>query len=78
MNAHNLAFECVPELYVGKFDLTTAKALSTGKSVYSDIQPVKEGVVIKSLKDQMCYMGRKVLKLINDDYLLDRSNTDNH
>lgn len=68
----------VPLLFRGPFNEAHAKLLSQGDSVLAPAQKVREGVVIKPLKDEKCYIGRKVLKLINDDYLLRDDNTDFH
>lgn len=65
-----LGLEVVPELYNGPFNLDAAKALTKGNSVYAPGQKVREGVVVKPIVEQQTYMGRKVLKLISEDYLL--------
>lgn len=54
----------VPILYKGPFNEAHAKKLATGDSILSSAQKVKEGVVIRSPE------GHKLVKLINDDYLL--------
>lgn len=72
-------FEMVPELYRGIYDLEKIKELTKGNSVYAPSQKVREGVVIKSLvgyDDE--YHGKKARKLISEDYLADKSNTDEH
>jgi RNA ligase (TIGR02306 family) len=68
----------VPELYRGPFNAEAAKALTAGNSVIAPTQKVREGVVIKPLKEEHCRIGRKVLKLISDEYLLVKGNTDFH
>jgi len=68
----------VPVLYTGPFDATLAKALTLGNSVLASTQKVREGVVIKPVTETKCHMGRKVLKLISDVYLLNDDNTDFH
>lgn len=67
----------VPELYRGPFDLELIKHFVTGDSVLHPGQKVREGVVVRPVKEQLCYAGRKVLKLISDEYLL-RDNTEFH
>jgi RNA ligase (TIGR02306 family) len=62
-------FETVPELYRGPFNIYTAKALTSGDSVLVPAQKVREGVVVKSLKETNSIIGRKVLKLISEKYL---------
>jgi hypothetical protein len=41
-------------------------------------QKVREGVVLRPVVETKCHIGRKVLKLISDDYLLREDNTDFH
>lgn len=59
----------VPEIYRGPFNKDLVKNLTLGDSVLCPEQKVREGVVIKPLKNTVCYMGRKVLKLISEQYL---------
>ncbi|MFA5021377.1 MAG: RNA ligase family protein, partial [Patescibacteria group bacterium] len=69
----------VPILYWGPFSLEHAKKLTEGNSVLCPTQKVREGVVIKPAEEtNHPHLGRKVLKLISDAYLLDKQNTDNH
>ena len=72
----------VPMLYAGPFDVHKIPALSRGKSLLSPAQRVREGCVVRPIKEMAHELynfmgGRKILKSINDDYLLDHSNTDN-
>ena len=60
----------VPVLYKGPFDAANAKALTKGNSILAPTQKVREGVVIRPTKEEKCQMGRRVLKLISDEYLL--------
>lgn len=66
-----------PILYQGPFDLAKIKALTLGDSVLDHTQKVREGVVVKPLKETVTYIGRKVLKFISDEYLL-KDQTDFH
>lgn len=59
-----------PIRYIGVFDLEYIRTLATGPSILAPSQKVIEGVVVKSAQEQGSYMGRKVLKLLNDKYLL--------
>ena len=68
----------VPVLYIGEYNKDNAKKLSTGGSVIDPANKVIEGVVIKPLKEQQSYAGRKILKLINDNYLLLKDNSEFH
>lgn len=74
--AKERGFDMVPVLYRGIFNPALAKELSSGPSVYCPAQKVREGVVIKA----QAYYGKdshkKALKLINEAYLDDVSNTD--
>jgi hypothetical protein len=60
----------VPILYVGPFDIAKVKELTKGNSILAPSQKVREGVVVKSIENQECYIGRKMLKFISDEYLL--------
>jgi RNA ligase (TIGR02306 family) len=71
-------FEMCPELYRGTYNRDLAKSLTKGNSVYCPTQKVREGVVLKPLKETDSHAGRKLLKLISEDYLNDQSNTDYH
>jgi len=68
----------VPILYHGPFSMEIANKVLEGPSVICADQKVKEGVVIKSDREQTCHMGRMVLKHINPEYLLLKGNTDFH
>ncbi len=68
----------VPILFTGPYDVEYIKNLSKGNSVLCPAQKIREGVVVKPLNESTCYMGRKVLKLINDDYLLKAETTELH
>ena len=69
----------VPVLYEGPMSGANINELKSGPSVFApEYQPVREGVVVKPQVEQKCFMGRKILKMINDDYLLNPENTDFH
>jgi RNA ligase (TIGR02306 family) len=63
-------FETTPELYYGPFNKEKIMELKSGPSVYCPEQKVREGVVVKPVKEEKCRIGRKVLKFISEDYLL--------
>lgn len=67
----------VPYLYRGRFHKEHADSLRTGRSHVGD-QPVREGIVIKCANERDAWHGRRVLKYINDDYLLQKDLTDFH
>lgn len=69
----------VPTLYSGPFNLELIKQrLVKGPSILDLNQPIREGVVIRPVCEQATHMGRKVLKLINDDYLMKADTTEAH
>lgn len=76
--ARSRGFDFVPVLYRGPFNADQAKALSQGESVYSGIQKVREGCVIKRAKGYGEMGTKHAKKLINPAYLDDATNTDNH
>jgi RNA ligase (TIGR02306 family) len=63
-------FDRAPEVFRGPFDLAAVKELTKGDSVYAPCQRICEGVVVKPLSEQTCFIGRKALKVISDAYLL--------
>jgi RNA ligase (TIGR02306 family) len=67
----------VPELYVGPFVFELIDNMRKGDSTVGG-QRTREGVVIKPTVEKVSMVGRKVLKFINDDYLLKEDNTDFH
>lgn len=66
----------VPQLYVGPYNDQLVRALAEGDSLVGQ-QKVREGVVIKPVVEQVSMVGRKVLKLVSDTYLL-KDQTDFH
>lgn len=67
----------VPMLHRGPFSLELANKLRQGDSLIGG-QKVREGIVIKPIAEDKSWTGaRKVLKFINDTYLL-KDNTDFH
>jgi len=71
-------FEFVPVLYRGPFNKDFIYTLTKGPSVYCPSQKVREGVVVKSRFNYDTDGNKKALKWINEDYLADKNNTDNH
>ena len=68
----------VPVLYVGPYNKEKIMSMVSGPSVLCPDQKVREGIVVKAVKEQTTHMGRKILKLINPDYLLDKNNSEWH
>jgi RNA ligase (TIGR02306 family) len=72
-----MGLERVPELYTGPYRDHIVKKLRAGASTIQG-QPIREGVVIKPMVEQIASIGRKVLKYINDDYYLLKDGSDFH
>lgn len=66
-----------PLLYAGPFSKERAINHASGYSYMSPSEPIREGIVIRPIHEQTCYLGRKILKLVSDEYLL-RDNSDFH
>lgn len=61
----------VPVVYNGLFDWDTMLKLTKGPSLINSTQKVREGIVVRSVKEESSpYIGRKVLKFVSDEYLL--------
>ena len=82
--AHCLHFDIptVPLLFRGEFDYAHISGLASGKTTMLD-QPGKkdllEGIVIKpQVERQHPKLGRVILKMISDDYLLRRDGSEKH
>jgi RNA ligase (TIGR02306 family) len=68
----------VPKLYVGPFSQHELDYCTNGNSMFWPNQ-IREGCVVKSLiESNDPRIGRKVLKSINDEYLLKQNRTDFH
>lgn len=76
--AKERGFDFVPTLYKGIFNAEMAKQLVTGNSVYCPQEKVKEGIVVKIRTGYSVNGSKQALKMINEAYLDDMSNTDNH
>jgi len=70
----------VPTLYEGKFNWELVEKLSQGKTKMPMENPhIREGCVVKSAEEERHpKLGRKILKFINDAYLLRKKGTENH
>jgi len=69
--------ERVPFISICEYNEQFVRATAKGPSAIGN-QPVREGIVIKAAAEENCYIGRKVLKLINEDYELAKDNTEFH
>ena len=68
----------VPFLYIGPYSKQIVDTFTIGASLLCPTgQPIREGCVIKPLEEKNNpYVGRKVLKSINSEYLLLKNNSD--
>jgi RNA ligase (TIGR02306 family) len=76
--AKERGFTFVPVLYRGIYNQEFAKQLASGPSVYSECEKVREGIVVKIRQGYGQNGSKQALKMINEQYLDDASNTDNH
>jgi len=61
----------VPVLGLNPCSLQELKDLAKGRSIVSGVTHIREGVVVKSYEERTDpRLGRVILKVINDDYLL--------
>jgi RNA ligase (TIGR02306 family) len=74
-----LGLPSVPVVFRGPFSKEAVKKLSGGPSVLDFKTKAREGVVIHpEVESQHPMLGRKILKFINDEYLLKADMTDFH
>jgi len=76
--SYTIGVDFVPVLYRGMWKDCPINDLVSGPSVLCPEQKVREGVVVKSAKETTGYMGRKVFKFINPEYLLAKGNSEWH
>lgn len=76
--AKERGFDFVPVVYRGVWDKELAEKLSTGPCDYYPKHSVKEGVVVKSRYNYGEFGSKKAYKIINPEYLDNKTNTDNH
>lgn len=76
---NRVGLSMVPILYVGPYSKEILDGYAVGPSVLApEAQPIREGCVIRPITEQLCYMGRKLLKRINDEYLLKGETSEFH
>jgi RNA ligase (TIGR02306 family) len=69
--------ELAPILYVGDFSMEEMEYHVEGPS--SDgTQPIREGIVVRTVHEETGYNGRQIYKLLNPEYLLLKDNSDFH
>ena len=73
---------CVPLLFRGKIDERTLKYCTNGKSILAkrnNKDQMQEGCVVKpEIEENHPRVGRKILKSINEEYLLTKNRTEHH
>ena len=63
-----------PTIYVGPYDYIKMEELSKGNTIIKDVNHIREGIVIRPMKEKFNEkIGRVILKFLNDDYLLDQN-----
>ncbi len=65
----------IPPSYRTIFNKEEIYRMTFGASLLCPEQPVREGIVVRSVDHSN---GRRILKWISEDYLDDKSNTDFH
>ena len=87
VNSTNFRINCgargipiVPFLYIGPYSKEIVDIYTVGASKLCPTgQPIREGCIVKSLEEKVnLFIGRKVLKSINPEYLLLKNGTDFH
>lgn len=69
----------VPVIYEGKWKNSFIDELSSGKSLVSDIEQIREGIVIKPIVERKdSKIGRVILKSLSFEYLARKDGTEKH
>jgi RNA ligase (TIGR02306 family) len=69
--------ETVPLVYRGPFSLDAVKAVAAGNSTMPGAEHIREGVVVRPVRERSDpKTGRVILKYINDDYLFAKGISD--
>ncbi|MBD3407367.1 MAG: RNA ligase (ATP) [Candidatus Lokiarchaeota archaeon] len=70
-SAHNVPM--VPVLYRGPWSMDKMKKLSDGKSTVEGADHIREGIVVRPIKERICQdIGRVILKYIGTEYELSK------
>lgn len=73
---HNV--ETVPVLYIGPFSHRIVEQYTDGNTILSNIKQIREGCVVKPIKERINKLGQRViLKSVSVDYLSRKNATDN-
>lgn len=68
----------VPVLYKGPWSDSLIEEYSSGNSIESDIEQIREGFVVRPIKEGRYHKGRKILKSISFEYLDRKKGTEFH
>lgn len=75
---HEFDIPTAPVLYWGPFDLGKLTEVASGLTVLGDGEHIREGIVIRPEKETHSNIlgGRKIAKLVSDDYVLRQGGTE--
>ena len=71
-------FDTPPLLYIGSFSMLKMDQLAGGPSSLSKDQKVREGIVVRPVRERRGHAGRMIYKLHNPEYLLLKGNSEYH
>jgi RNA ligase (TIGR02306 family) len=74
---HLRGLPTAPLLHWGRFAKASLSELASGRSRL-DPNTIREGCVVKTVREEPCCIGRKILKCVNEDYLLQKCGTEFH
>ena len=72
-------FPTVPVIYQGPFDWHKVPEWTNGKTLWNpefNSNHIREGCVVRPKKEEICRIGRKILKSVSADYLLRKGGTE--
>lgn len=73
---NSFGLSSVPVVHIGPFSMEKAKELSEGTTLVSNVQQIREGVVIKPVQERKHdEIGRIMLKYVGEPYLTRKGNT---
>ncbi len=77
--APHLGLKTVPVLYKGPYDPAIVEPLCEGQTTIGGATHIREGVVIKPTKERWCQdIGRVILKMKSEAYMLRKGGTEHH
>lgn len=71
-------FTIVPIVYKGPYSKELIYSMTKGPSLFDPNEKVREGIVIKAKENYSLEGNKKALKFVNEEYLDNKENTDNH